>query len=284
VLGAAVAALLVVGVVVVALRARESPGDVVAETARNLRYLRSGELSMRARAAPRGTALDRGVGFSLTGPFALAEPGRLPMAEVTLTRSAGANRASADFVSTGGRAYVRVAGTAYALGAARERALRGSASSPGPGRGLDTLDIESWVRDPHLEDGPTVGGTKTDRITSKVDVARVADGLLSLTRPGARALTPRDADQLERATRSARLELLAGAEDRLLRRLTVDLELSADVPPPVRTALGPLGGARFALGLEVKDPNRAVRVRAPLGARPAAELPGGAGPALSAAR
>jgi len=52
------------------------------------------------RAAARA-ALDRGVEFSLTGPFALAKPMWLPVADVTLTRTAGANRASADFVSTG---------------------------------------------------------------------------------------------------------------------------------------------------------------------------------------
>lgn len=260
----------------IAVSMRESAGEVVAETARKLPKVRSGELSMRVRAAPRGTDLARGVGFSLEGPFALAVPERLPTADVAFTRMAGENRARVNFVSTGREAFVRTGGETYALGAARERRLRGAAPASGPSGGLGELDIEDWVEDPKLEAGPVLGGVPTDRITSRLRVVEAANGLLEVSgRGGPQRLAGADARKLTRAARSARLELLTGAEDRLLRRLSIDLELSADIPAAVRDALGPLGGARFRLDLDVKDPNRPVRVARPRDARPAEELPSG---------
>ena len=261
--------------VALALFVRETPGEAVAETARKLPEVRSGDLSMRVRAAPRGTELERGVGFSLKGPFALAAPNRLPTADVTFTRVAGGNRARVSFVSTGREAFVTTAGQTYELDAARERGLRGAAPASGTSGGLGELDIEDWVLDPKLEEGPELGGAPTDRITSRLRVVEAANGLLELSGRGSQRLVGAEATRLAGAARSARLELLTGANDRLLRGLSIDLELSADVPAAVRDALGPLGGARFRLDLEVRDPNRAVRVAAPRDARPASELPSG---------
>lgn len=249
---------------------------MVSETAEKLGEVRSGELSMRVLAAPRGERLERGAGFTIRGPFALAAPSALPVADVDYTQIAGPNRASVGFVSTGREGFLRVAGETYELGAAQERELRSAPGASGEDDGgLEKLEIERWVRDPRLAPGGRVDGVETDRVTSGLDVVAAANGILAVARPGSPAIEGDDARQLERAARSARLELVTGREDRLLRSLKIDLDLAADVPATLRTGLGPLGGARFSLVLEVAEPNRPVRVRAPRGARPAGELPSG---------
>lgn len=249
---------------------------MVSETAEKLAEVRSGKLSMQVLATPRGERLERGAGFILEGPFALAAPGQLPVANVGYTQIAGPNRASVRFLSTGREGFLRVAGDAYELSAAQERELRGAPVASGEGGGgLEKLEIERWVRDPRLAPGERVDGVETDRVTSGLDVVAAANGILAVARPGSPPIEGDDARQLERAARSARLELITGREDRLLRALSIELDLAADVPAALRTGLGPLGGARFSLELEVAEPNRPVSVAAPRGARPATELPSG---------
>ena len=260
----------------------ESPEEAVGETASRLGEIRSGELSMRVLVSPSGEPLDRGAGFLLDGPFALPERGgRLPSADVDYTRVAGRKRATVGIVSTPRAAFVRVDGQAYELPPERERELRSAAGSPEGSSGLERLRIDTWIRDPDLSPGPPVDGAETDRVTSSVDVVRAANALLAAggeTGPGDRpAIAGQDARRLEGAVRSAKLELLTGAEDRLLRRMILDLDLEADAPAALRERLGAVGGARFRLELEVAAPNRRVRVEPPRDALPASALPSAGG-------
>ena len=111
------------------------------------------------------------------------------------------------------------------------------------------------MRDPKLDEGPDVGGDETDRIRSKLDVSRA---LADVGCPLAS-----DAQDLERAVKAARVEVLTGKDDRLLRRLTVDLDLSLKVPENLRRRLGQLVGGRLRLIFEIRDPNAKVKVEAP---------------------
>jgi hypothetical protein len=183
---------------------------------------------MRVLVSPSGEPLDRGAGFLLDGPFALPERGgRLPSADVDYTRVAGRKRATVGIVSTPRAAFVRVDGQAYELPPERERELRSAAGSPEGSSGLERLRIDTWIRDPDLSPGPPVDGADTDRVTSSVDVVRAANALLAAageTGPeDSPAIAGQDARRLEGAVRSAKLELLTGAEDRLLRRMVLDL-------------------------------------------------------------
>jgi len=252
--------------------------EVVRETTANLGLIRSGDLTMRVLAAPRGESLERGSGFLLDGPFELSERrGALPVADVEYTQVAGPRRSTLSVVSTGRRAFLRMEGQAYEMPPERERALRGASGPAGPSAQLDRLRIASWVRDPETEPGPSVDGVETDRLRSGVDVVSATNALLEASgqaAPGRPAIAGAEAERLTRAVRSARLELVTGAEDRLLRRLRLDLELEAGAPPALLRTLGPLGGASFRLELAVDRVNEPVRVRAPKDALPASALGG----------
>jgi len=57
---------------------------------------------------------------------------------------------------------------------------------------------------------------------------------------------------LTKATRSATFDLYSGKDDRLLRRLRIDVDFGLDVPKELRAALGTVVGANvlFELSLD----------------------------------
>lgn len=79
------------------------------------------------------------------------------------------------------------------------------------------------------------------------------------------------AEDLEKSVRSGSVELLIGTDDRLLRRLSVDLELDA---PEVHgaTSLPKLDSVRIGFDLALSRPNAPVRAPTPPDARSLEEL------------
>lgn len=251
---------------------------VMKATASKLGEIRSGVLQFRLTAGAAGVQENPEVGFELSGPFALAEPGALPVTQIDYTRIAGEARTTTQLVSTGSRAFVVLDGTAYQLPFDQTERLRAPREAS-EGDGFGGLRIDEWVEDPQVSPGEVVADTATDRITGTVDVVRTLNDLFAFGRTVGAAelavpeISGEDAEQLREVTESATLELLTGKDDRLLRRLSVDIRLSAQVPDRVRTALGPIAAATIRLFLAVEQPNTPVQVAAPQGALPASALP-----------
>jgi hypothetical protein len=255
----------------------EDAEDVLAETADNLEKIESGDLTMRLVLTPKGEGTET-VGFELRGPFSLEGPGELPVARIAYTQIRGSQRATVTVVSTGRKAYVEVGGRAYELPPEQAAQLRQAGKELGQGEGLGELGLDDWIDDPQLSDGEVVDGVETDRIDAKLDVAAAAHDLVQLGRNLGQGslgqLSDADEQTIERATRSAGLRLVTGEDDRLLRRLDIDVDLGFDVPTELRSALGSLVGARIDFELGVDDPNRSVRVEQPKDVLPYSELPG----------
>ena len=238
------------------------------ETAGNLGDVRSGHIDMRLSVRPQGLA-DAETGFALRGPFRLGvRSGDLPEARVAYTQVAGPRRAKVTLVAAANRAFVEVGGRAYRLPAQRARALRlgGTGGRGGGPAGRTGKELVRWIDGPRLE-----RRGETDRITARVNVPEAVNGLLRLSSAlggegGPAPLRGGAAAELRRAARTARAELITGHEDRLLRLLALDVNLGAG--RGVRTALGPLRGARITFRLSVQRPNTPVRVAAPRAARP----------------
>jgi hypothetical protein len=250
--------------------------DVLAETASNLEKIESGNLMMRLAVTPRGDDPER-FGFQLRGPFSLAA-GKLPEARIEYTQFRGPEQATVTVISTEGKAYVEIDGQAYELARAQSEQLRAAAQELRKGQGLGELGLDDWIEDPKLSDGGTVDGVETDRIDATLDVPAAAQDLVELARGLAQGslerLSEADEETVARATRSAKLQLFTGQDDRLLRRLDIDVDLGFDVPSELRAGLGELVGARIEFDLAVADPNRPVAVQRPQDVLPYTELPG----------
>jgi hypothetical protein len=244
-----------------------SAGDVLQDTADKLGEIRSGELTLRLLVHPVGAGDD--VGFELQGPFALPREDAPANARLRYTQIRGANRGGVTVVLAGGKGYIQSKGTYYELPADVTRSLQqsgGSGEDP-----LDTLHLEGWLIDPKLE-----RSGDTDRVTGTVDAVAAVNDLLQLAhdfgRDDLRPLEGKDTERFRQAVRSASLELETGAKDRLLRRLTLALDLGLDVPRELRRALGTRVGAQVRFELAVASPNMPVRITAPAEAKPYQDL------------
>lgn len=257
-----------------------SAQEVLDATASNLAKIRSGDLRLVMTASAGAGGEERPVGFEVAGAFATArQAGELPVARLRRTRVVGTSRESTTFVSTGRQAFLVVDGKAYEVPEPELEGLRAAEGSEEEAAGLARLEVAEWARSPEVADAGRVGGAPVQRVTAEVDVAKALSDVVAVANQvGAspsEGLAPIDADgakRLERAVRSARLEVLTGKEDRLLRRLRLDVTFAPEDLGELEAALGRLAGSRLHLEIELSGFNRKVDVDPPAGARPLSEL------------
>lgn len=256
----------------------ESADEVLSETAAKLDEIRSGTLHLDFRIDPRGPAGVQEFGFALDGAFALGGAGPLPVADIEYTQTVGDDSATVTLISTGTKAFVRTQGRTYELPAEQAEQLRGAAGQLQAGAGLGEFAIDEWIEDADVDDGGEVGGAETDRVRAELDVVEAVRDFVALARELGQDVGPlrdADAERLADSVRSSRFEVYTGKDDRLLRRLELEIDFGLDVPRELRGALGSLVGARVRFELGVDDPNRPVRVAEPENALPSSELPTG---------
>jgi hypothetical protein len=242
-----------------------SAQEVLAETATKLGDIRSGTMSFRYVASSAGGAE---AGVELEGPFGFESGRPLPVAELEITQFAGSRRGSTTFISTGEKAFLRVGGETFELPPEMLAEAEGGTEAGA----LGELRIEDWFLEPELSDGGEVGGAATDRIRSRLDVVSALNDFLAAAEAlgglDLGALEGPSAQNLENAVRSATVDVYTGKDDRLLRRLSIEVELELAGSGELREALGDLAGARLRLDLRISDPNEPVSVQEPEDAVP----------------
>lgn len=264
---------LAASLVVALVACAQEPAEVVHETTANLDEIKSGELDLVVRASSSDTEEPGAAGFELSGSFQLPEEGALPVADIEYADLAAEDPETQGFISTGEAAFIVIDDTAYELPPEQAEILRGGTE----GEGLfDQLEVAGWIRDPELSEDQEHSGETVDRITGELDVVQAMNDLvLTAQRFGRSDLTPiegAEAERLDNAVRSSRIELLTGSEDRLLRSISLEIEFAVDEALELAEILGPLAGATFELDLEITDPNQPVEVEAPIDPLPLDEL------------
>ena len=254
-------------------------GGALAETAEKLSDIKSGDMSVEMTIAPSGGGAES-AGFTLEGAFDMDSGDDLPLADMEFTRLAGGEATTFGFISTGQKAFVEIDGQPYELAQDQLEGFAGAGSGGGNDTdGLGELQIGEWVRNQQVNDGGTAGGAETDRITADLDVVKALNDLFALAGEvaptGLDPIEGDEADQLERSVETARLEVLTGKDDRLLRHLEIDLGFGLRAAAgDLQEVLGDLAGATLHFEMSISDPNRDVEVDEPPGARPLSELTG----------
>jgi hypothetical protein len=249
-------------VVVLSSCGRPSVEDVLSDTAANLGKIQSGKLSMRMLTAVEGDP-QTNVGFELRGPFSVDEGSLL--ANITYMKVAGPERASARFISTGEKAFID---TGSEINKLPPLAFAGDLGVAGGG--LAQLPIGHWFENPILSDGGTVGGAETYHVNARLNVGAALADIFTLARQlGASAvaglppLNAADLEHLERIVRSAHIDIYTGKDDRLLRRMEMQITFGATGPSELQAILENLAGVRFTFDLSIDDPNVPIEVQAP---------------------
>jgi hypothetical protein len=238
-------------------------GSPLAVAGDNLAEIRSGDITLRLVAATHAGAE---TGFAISGPFSMPEDDSLPEAELTIEQIGPQSGDPVLFISTGETAFVEIDGDAYELSPEQVNSLRGS-SQPGDEGPFDGLDLDTWVTNPEVSEGDVVDGVETETIRGRLDVVAAANDLFSMARDFGGVVVSdiesEEAERLRNAVESATLEVVVGKNDGLLRRLDIDVDLSAAAPERLEPALSDLLGVGFELFLEIEDPNEDVDIEAP---------------------
>lgn len=228
--------------------ANEDVDQLLEETFSGDKTVDSGELDLKLEIAAEGSAeLQDPVNISLTGPFQSTGDKKLPEFQLDVSLEGAGQNFQAGATSTGDKGYVNFNGTDYVVSdeifaqfkqgyeQAQEQAS-GKEESPS----LSTLGIDprNWLTNAKNEGEAKVGDDDAVKITGDVDVPKLLDDVnaalekaRSLSLQGAgdlpTKLTDEQRKQVEEALEDVRVEIYTGAEDKILRRMLIDLSLKA---------------------------------------------------------
>lgn len=272
--------------------------------------VRSGKLDVAVSLDAKGLPSITGpIALKLAGPFQSNGKDTLPGFDFDLSLNASGQSFTAGAVSTGEKGFLTFQDQNFAIGdelftsfkTGYQQAQKESGDAEGgptfQALGIDPLRWLGGAKDAGSQD---VGGTATTHITATIDVPKFlvdintllakADDLGVAGQAPAQVpttLTEKQRAQIAEAVKSAKVDVYSGEDDKLLRRLAV--ELTFDVPQASRQDAGGLQSGTLRLDLTIADLNEKQTISAPENARPLEELTsqlgggGGAGAATGAA-
>ena len=228
------------------------------------------------------------VTVKVSGPFQSQGDSRLPLIDVKGSFEGGGESLSGGITATEDAAYVSFGGETYEVaGPVFEQFKAGFEQSAKEASGQQDqslaslgIDPRRWLTNARNEGEAKVGDTDTIKITGDVDVPKLLDDvnaalekIRSLGVQGSDQLPDKLTDAEKQQTAEAidqlSVEIYTGADDRILRRMVVDLGIK--LPEGTSTA----GGAQSAdihLDLQLLDVNEDQEIEAPDNAKPFAEL------------
>jgi hypothetical protein len=169
----------------------------------------------------------------LTGAFQ-TDQGKVPSFDLRTSQLNAGRTEHSHVRSTGDKGFLFDGATAYAIPAAGfagvtafRTAIAKAAADPAAQAGQP--DPSSWLKDIKREHPAKVGGVKTEHISAKIDPKLAsADVRKLVTAVGGASgqtvtLPKRLGAKVERALRAARLDAWVGTQDRIVRRLAIDV-------------------------------------------------------------
>jgi hypothetical protein len=269
--------------------------ELLTQTFTGSKEIDSGKLALKLRIDARGeeAELDGPVSVTLTGPFE-SEGDGLPKFDLDAAFEGAGQSIQAGATSTGDKGYVSFQGTDYVLGdqvfeqvkAGFEQAEKDAGGEQQSFASLG-MDPRKWLTDPTNAGEAKVGDEDTIKITGGVDVGKLLDDVnaaleqaSSLGLAGAgdlpERLTDKQRKQVVDSVEDPRVEIYTGTEDKILRRMVVNLGVDD---------AGSDTSGTVAFDVSITDLNEGQDISEPSDAKPFDELLGqlGALGALGAA-
>ena len=284
----------------------EDPQTVLDETFDNDTKVSSGDLSVTASVNAEG---DQGGSFefSLTGPFQ-GDPNNdatLPQLDWTATATGEGAGQSIDFsgglVVTDDNAFVEYNDNAYEVGTEaftqikkafeaqaqaatdsgdtggtfQEQCATAIEQAGGDPSACESIDLQSWLTNLSNDGTEDVGGTETIHISGDADVEKMLSdiGNLASSVPDAAAqgFDPSQLSAASSAVTEASIDVYSGAEDKVLRKLDVNLTIDPAAVAPEGATI-PIGEINVGFAIEIAGLNEEQTIEAPSGAKPISQL------------
>jgi hypothetical protein len=266
----------------------EDPQQVLDETFSNDQAINSGvfDLSLRISAeGEEGGSLDA----TLAGPFQGDEnaTGEFPQFDVTASLTGEGGGESIDFegglIATSDQAFVSYQDTNYEVPqeffdqikqlseqAAAQSSEQQSQDSSAVFERLG-IDPSNWLTEPTNEGNEDVEGTDTIHIRADADIPAIVEDLQSIVeQTGAGAtgtIDPNELAEVEDAIDEASIDVYSGAEDKILRRLALNLGVTS----PEGDTSG-VDSADVEFSLTFSEVNKEQTIEAPSDARSFGDL------------
>ena len=266
--------------------------QLLEETFTGNKKVDSGRLSLTLAVDAQGGEAGQGgpINVKLGGPFASQGEKKLPKFDMDLAFTGSGQDIKAGVTSTGDKGFVNFNNQDYAVSdqvfrqfqAGFEQAQKQAQQENKQQQSLATLGIDprKWLTGAKNEGEAKVGDADTIRITGGVDVPKLLDDVnaaldkaasLGLQDAGRlpEKLTEEQRKQITDAVRGLRVELYTGKEDKVLRRLVVDLDVQS-----AAKAERPAQAAKLKLDFSLTELNQEQEVAAPANTKPFDELLG----------
>jgi hypothetical protein len=218
--------------------------ELLTQTFTGSKEVKSGNLALTMKLEAKGgdSQLDGPVSISLSGPFQAQDGGKLPKFRLQAAFEGAGQSIKAGATSTGDKGYLSFQGTDYVVDdqvfqqfkAGFEQAQKQSSSGDEQSFATLGMDPRKWLTNPKNEGDAKVGDDDTIKITGGVDVTKLLDDVnnalgkassLGLGSGGQvpEKLTEAQKRQVTEAVKDPRVEIYTGKDDKILRRLVVDL-------------------------------------------------------------
>lgn len=238
--------------------AEPKPTGPLAAVESALSEVRSGHIELALLASTPGA---EPVGFEMEGEFAVSDSeDELPIADLTYTERRGADAEITGFVADGEKAWIVTERKVSPVEGERLGALKGGEDVAG----LEGLHPSKWLTGEVTETpAEPVDLQETTSYEGEVDALAVLNDIIGLAGnlggdvPS--TLEGPEAERVREAIKSAELELVAGAADDLIRRVSYSADLEAATEGEDLTqALGDLAAVRIEFNLELSEVNEPV--------------------------
>jgi hypothetical protein len=233
-----------------------APVDVVKAAFAPPKPIESASFDIRLNATELAGGRERQA-VRVTGSFESGQ-GKVPRFDIRTSEVSDGQATHGRVLSTGDKGYVFGEGkTAFdlgggrlaALGAARDAIAKGTL---GPSGQVAEPDPSSWLKNLKSVKSVELDGVETSHVTAVIDPKRASADVRRVVKSvaagtdGQLGLPKRLGAKVKRALKTARLEAWVGTDDRILRRLTIDLR--GTLPKQI---LEKGESARWHVGLDV---------------------------------
>jgi hypothetical protein len=178
--------------------------------------------------------------LALDGAYQGGARGQMPQFEVDVRLRGGGEKLDAGFVSTGKKAWVTQGDIGYRLPGASWEALTKVVRERGGSKPVPLpFDPSQWLEDVKSEGSERIDGVATEHVSGAVDAPAAVRDLMKVAQQNgqAQAVLPQGIlDMVEKAVKRAHFDVYVGREDKVLRRLTAELEIAPPKQPAIKLA------------------------------------------------
>jgi hypothetical protein len=263
----------------------EDPQQVLDQTFNNPTSITSGKLDLSVSGSAEG---QQSGNFSATisGPFQTDPSDKTAFPQLDLTANVSGSQGgpsisfNGSLIATKDNAYVEYQDQAYEVGTAAfqqfaqayaKAAKQNQANGSSSGFSQFGIDPKTWLTNVSNEGTTDIDGTSTIHIHGDADVSKIVTDLQKVSQQTSGSTTqqisPDQLKQLTDAVQTASIDVYSGADDHLLRKLAVSLEIT-----PPSSAGSSISKLNIDFSVTLSDVNQQQTITAPSNAKPISDL------------